>query len=56
MLKWLGRDYELTGNEHAKDVMIEASESLVDRYHEGVSLSCHYTTPLRARSTTDVLA
>ena len=27
----------MTGDEHAKDVLIEAAESLVDRYNEGVS-------------------
>lgn len=30
------RDYELTGDEHAKEVLIAAAESLVDRYNEGV--------------------
>ena len=34
----LCRDFALTGDEHAKEVMIEAAESLVDRYNEGVSL------------------
>jgi hypothetical protein len=33
-----GRDYGMTGSEDAKGVMIEASESLIDRYSEEVGL------------------
>ncbi len=30
-------DYLMTGDEHAKEVVIEASESLLDRYKPSVS-------------------
>ena len=36
MLMLLVRDFELTGDEHAKAVMIEAAESLMDRYNPTV--------------------
>jgi hypothetical protein len=31
------REYDLMGDQHAKEVVIEAAESLVDRFSEGVS-------------------
>jgi hypothetical protein len=31
------RDMELTGDAHARKVVIEAAESMVDRFSEGVS-------------------
>ncbi len=31
-----GRDFELTGDEHAREVVVAAADSLVDRYDEGV--------------------
>ena len=34
-----GRDYEMTGSEDAKGVMIEASESLIDRYSPEVCVA-----------------
>ena len=36
------RDYQLTGNEHGKEVMIEASESMLDRYNPVVSVPVLY--------------
>lgn len=36
-----GRDYAMTGSEDAKAVMLEASESLIDRYSPEVSVMPH---------------
>lgn len=46
------RDFGLTGNQHAKEVVLDAAESLVDRYSEGVrrspiERSSTLTLPLR---------
>jgi hypothetical protein len=38
MCMGIDRDYALTGDEHAREVVVKAAESLVDRFSEGVSI------------------